>query len=454
MLTAIKNKLRDILPPSAIDTWHKANGVLAALLYGFPSRRMKVIGITGTNGKTTTAHFVSSIFQAAGLHIAMATTIDFQIGTKVWNNNQKQTTMSPFALQKFLRQARAAGCNTAVLEVTSHALVQHRLWSIVFDTVVFTNITHDHLDYHKTFEEYTAAKQRLFKQNPRVSVVNGDDPNVLAFLNFPAHKHFVFSLKQALDIKAKSLYEPILARKVINGTRETMFTAITPNGQVVVNNQLPGRFNISNALAAIGVGIGSDIPLETIKIGIEKVAEVRGRMEKVNLGQDFTVILDYAHTPDAFEKIYEAIGPIARARIITVHGATGARDKTKRPILGALSGRFSDIVIVTNEDPYHEDPMSIIKVVADGVTRGTLQAKPKVLNETLFLIEDRREAIHKALAIAKKGDVVLILGKGAEEVMAVGDTKGNHGFKLIPWNEREIVKEELKKLGYKEKADD
>jgi UDP-N-acetylmuramyl-tripeptide synthetase len=450
MLASLKNKLRDKLPPKVIDTWHFSNGFLAALIYGYPTRKMKVIGITGTNGKTTTCHFTASIFSQAGYKVAMTTTIDFQIGAKIIKNNQKFTTLSPFSLQKFLNQARKAGCNVAILEVTSHALAQHRLHGIHFDTVAFTNITHDHLDYHKTFANYLAAKQLLFLNNPRVSVVNNDDPNALKFLQFPASKHYAYSLSQVSPEVDKVISlgagGPIVARKIIASSKETMFTAVTPIGQIVIDNHLPGRFNISNALAAIGIGIGNDLNLNIIKAGIEKVHLVRGRMEKIDAGQPFTVVIDYAHTPDAFEKIFESIAPIARKNIIAVHGATGARDKTKRPILGAISGRFADIVIITNEDPYHENPQEIMKSVAAGVPQGAPKNKPKVIGENLFLIEDRREAIAKSLNLAQPGDVVLVLGKGAEEVMAIGDPKADHGFKLIPWNERKIVQEELEKL--------
>lgn len=453
MLNAIKNKLRNILPEGLINNYHLMNGFLAVLMYRFPSKGMKVIGITGTNGKTTTIHYTAQIFRSAGFKVAMASTIDFQIGDKITKNNQKFTTLSPYALQKFLRLARNSGCNVAVIEVTSHALVQHRLYGIKFDTVAFTNITHDHLDYHKTFERYIQAKQLLFSHNPRVSVVNSDDPNALKFLNFPANEHYAYSLSQvtpeADKIASVGNGGSIVARKIIANSKETMFTAVTPVGQVVINNQLPGRFNISNALAAVGIGLGNDISLQTIKLGIERVELVRGRMEKINSGQPFTVIIDYAHTPDAFEKIFESIAPIARKRIIAIHGATGARDKTKRPILGSISGRFADIVIITNEDPYHEDPNEIIQTVANGVPQGAPKGKPKIKGENLFLIEDRREAIAKGLTLAQPGDVVLVLGKGAEEVMAVGDPKADHGFKLIPWNERAIVQEELEKLGYK-----
>jgi len=464
MITTIKNLLRPIIPAWMLNIYHLKMGILAVFWYGLPSRKIKVIGITGTNGKTTTAHLVNSIFKKAGYKTAVATTIDFEIAGKTQKNNNKMTTMSPFAMQKFLREAKNAGCKVAIIEVTSHALLQHRLWGIKFDTVALTNITHDHLDYHKNFNEYKYAKMLLFVNNPRVSVVNLDDPSAPDFAKLKASKKYLYSVnsKSIRDNSGSNsgLIGELYTRKIIASPREVMFTAVTPIGEVVIDNQLPGKFNISNSLCAVGVALGSDIALETIRDGIEEIKLVRGRMEKVDEGQNFTVIIDYAHTPDAFEKVFDAIAPIVRARVITVHGATGARDKTKRPILGTISARHSDILIITNEDPYHEPPMTIMEEVKKGIPVSS-RAKPrdpsisvgmtksanyKVLNETLFLIEDRRLAIRTALELAEPRDVVLILGKGAEEVMAVADPKADHGYKLIPWNEREIVKEELNKV--------
>lgn len=450
MLSAIKNLLRPLIPTWMLNIYHVKMGIIAAVVYGFPSRRLKVIGITGTNGKTTTAHLVTKIFERAGNKVAMATTISLQIGTTAVKNNQKMTTMSPFALQRFLRSAVKAGCNVAVIEVTSHSLLQHRVWGIRFDSVALTNITHDHLDYHPTFNDYKHAKMLLFSRSPRVAVINGDDPSASDFVTLPAGERYIYSLTHVpSDVIKKAgsgTTHEIVARKIIASPRETMFTAVTPTGQIVIDNKLPGKFNVSNTLTAVGIGVGNGIRLDDIRDGIEAVTQVRGRMERVECGQPFTVIIDYAHTPDAFEKVFDAIAPIVRKRVIAVHGATGARDTTKRPILGAISGRLADIVVITNEDPYREDPLAIMKEVAAGVPKGAPKGKPKIENENVFLIEDRRAAIKKALELAEPRDVVLILGKGAEEVMAVGDPKADHGYKLIPWNEREIVKEELGKV--------
>lgn len=466
----IKNFLRPLIPAWMLNTYHLKMGILAALWYGFPSRKIKVIGITGTNGKTTTCHLVNSIFKKAGYKTVIATTIDFEIDGKAEKNNQKMTTLSPFAVQKLLRKAKKAGCTVAIIEVTSHSLRQHRLWGIKFDSVALTNITHDHLDYHKDFNEYKYAKMLLFVNQPRVSVVNADDPSGPEFSKLNSDNKYLYSTTPNPK-KAHSWNGSFLGiRKVITTKREVMFTVVVENFEskienqnkntqnilgIKINCQLIGKFNIANILCAVGIALGSGISPTDIHDGIEAIKTVRGRMEKIDEGQNFTVIIDYAHTPDAFEKVFNAIAPIVRARVITVHGATGARDKTKRPILGAISARHSDIVIITNEDPYHENPLTIMEEVKRGVDFRTESSKLKTNNhnlklktegENLFLIEDRRLAVRKALELAKEKDIVLILGKGAEEVMAVGDSKSDHGYKLIPWNEREIVREELKLL--------
>lgn len=434
---SIKNFFRPFAPAWLLDFYHLKLGILAAYCYGFPARKLKVIGITGTNGKTTTAYLTHAIFQEAGQKTALATTVAFAIGERFTRNNQKMTTLSPFALQAFLRQAVRAGCSRVVIEVTSHALVQHRVWGINFDTVALTNITHDHLDYHQTFADYRAAKLQLFQSLPRVSVSNLDDLSGALFAQQKANIALTYALDQKADITA---------RKIIASTTKTEFTAILPEGQLTINLPLAGKFNLSNALAAVAIALGSDIPNRAIASALEKFSGVPGRMEQVKLGQDFEVIIDYAHTPDALEKIFAVLVPTCKGRIIHVFGATGTRDTTKRPILGAISGRQADISIVTDEDPYHEDPLAIIQQVAAGVPKGATRQKPKIKNETFFVQPDRRTAIASALALARRNDIVLITGKGHEQVMAVADSRANHGYKLIPWNERKIVQEELEKL--------
>lgn len=424
----LKNFLRKILPYSWILAWHKLRAVVACLIFRFPARHLKVIGVTGTNGKTTTCHLISKILQAAGFKVGMATTIDFQVGKKVWKNVIKMTTISPFLLQRLLRQMANVGCQYAILETTSHALVQSRVWGISYYIAVLTNITWDHLDYHKTYESYRESKAKLF-QKAKIAILNLDDKAGRYFLSFPSPQAITYAISNSADVMAK---------KILPQSTGTLFTLVTSEGQVAIDLPLPGKFNIYNALATAAVALALKIKLPVIKKGLESVESIPGRMEKIQVGQDFTVIVDYAHTPDALENVFQTIRPVCKGHIVSVLGACGDRDKTKRPILGALAGRFADYVIVTNEDPYSEDPWQIILQVVKGVPRGSIHRKPKVEGKNFWKILDRRQAIWKALNLAQKGDIVLITGKGAEEHMIVGDKK-------VPFSDRKVVKELLLK---------
>lgn len=447
-MRALKNYLRKISPPWFINLYHLSRGVFAALLYGFPAKKLRVIGVTGTNGKTTTAHLIASVLQAGGRKVGMATTVDFQIGDKIIENNLKMTTVSPFLLQKLLSQMVRAGCVDAIIEVTSIGLDQHRLWGIPFHVAVFTNLTHDHLDYHQTMEKYRQAKEELFAHRPALSVINIDDPSSEHFLKHSANRTVTYSLKSNADLVGKKIYQR---------AGGTDFVLLARGHQASISIPMPGEFNVANALAAAGVGLGLGLSLEEVVEGLRIVQPVPGRMEIVDCGQAFTAIVDYAHTPDALQKVYETIKPAVHGKMISVLGATGQRDKTKRPILGALAGRYADYVIVTNEDPYNEDPNTIIDEVAAGVPRGRplrgrykvkkagdeegdLSFKYKDNGEDIWWwrVPDRKEAIAKACQMARPQDVVLVTGKGAEKVMAVGD-------KLVPFSDRQVLEELLQK---------
>jgi UDP-N-acetylmuramyl-tripeptide synthetase len=420
--------LKKILPENFILWTHKMRAVLAAYYYGLPSKKLKIIGVTGTNGKTTTCNLIAEILEEAGYKVGLATTINFRIGEKEWPNASKMTTVDPYILQKLLKDMVSAGCHFGVIETTSHAVSQFRNWGIKYNTVVLTNITHEHLDYHKTFENYQNIKLKLF-QNIKFAVLNKDDKSYEKFHYQISAQQISYAIEEKADISArKILYEP----------SSTLFTAITPRGQIAINSYLPGKFNIYNCLAAIGAGLAQGIDLNIIKKAIEKVKNIPGRMEKIETGQDYSVIIDYAHTPDAFEKIYETLENSARGKIIHVFGACGDRDKTKRPIMGALAGRYADYVILTNEDPYGENASDIIKQIAKGVPRGVTAGKQKKEGKNYFKILDRKQAIAKALSSAQKDDVVLITGKGAETCMVVEDKK-------IPWSDKKVVLELLGK---------
>lgn len=416
--------------PWLVDWSHKVRGILAFYIYGRPSKRLKVIGITGTNGKTTTCHLTAKILEEAGHRVGMASTTTFKIGAKQWVNKTNMTTMSPFKVQSLLKQMLEGGCSYVVLETSSHAIKQYRNWGIRYIAVAMTNVTHEHLDYHKNLDEYIKVKTELFSRRPKVAVANMDDPSWQKFLKFTAQKHIAYSQSTKADITA---------RKILPSADGTIFTLATPTYQQTINLKLPATFNVSNALCAAAICYGLDVPAEAIKKGLEAVNNIPGRLEKVNKGQDFTVIIDYAVTPDSLEKLYSTLKPGVRGKMIAVLGSCGDRDKTKRPILGSIAGRYNDYVIVTDEEPYSEDPADIIEQVASGVPRGKKEAM--VLGQDYFKIISRREGIRKALELAKRGDLVIITGMGAQEFRVVGNKKE-------PWNERKVIEEELGKLGY------
>lgn len=421
------------------NKFHKLEAQWANFSHGYPANRIKVIGVTGTKGKTTVCNLIASVLDAAGIKNAMETTINTKIGDEFTAHTTKArwvTTPPASVTQAFLTKAVKAGCKYVILEVTSQAIDQNRIHGIPFDTMVYTNLSHDHLDYHLTKENYLNAKLKLFKDNPQAKfVINMDDANWNKFYVLPGAEKFLYSVKKPIDHGA-------VARKILTAPDGTTFTAAYDDGQVTVNMNLPGIFNIQNALAAFCVGIALELDPEVIKKGLENVKLVAGRMEsfRVSKKQDFTVIVDYAHNPDSLKNVYETVRDSLKnngGRLISVLGATGRRDKTKRPIMGALAGHYADLVIFTDEDPYDEDPTAIMEEVAEGIHRGSAEKRKWVLNRNYWKVLDRTQAIHKAIKEAQKNDVVLITGKGAEEVMAVGLDK------FVPFSDREIVKTEL-----------
>jgi UDP-N-acetylmuramyl-tripeptide synthetase len=336
-------------------------------------------------------------------------------------------------LQKFIRDAVKAGCHYLVLETTSHAIVQERIWGIKPKIAVLTNITHDHLDYHKTAEEYREAKARIFTKT-QTGILNIDDKSATYFMRIPMPKTITYGAEGAE--RTRPARPDILAKKIILEPTGSMFTVITPDSQIAINLKLPGKFNIYNAVAALSVAYDLNIHLNVVKDALENIETIPGRMETIDMGQSFSVIIDYAHSPDALEKIYTTLEAAKRGKIIAVLGACGDRDRSKRPIMGALAGRYADIVILTNEDPYTEDPVKIIEEVAAGVPRG--MGKTKTGGENFFKVLDRKDAIEKAFDLASSGDIVIITGKGAEECMVVGHEK-------VPWSDKKVVKELLMK---------
>ncbi|OGZ22369.1 MAG: hypothetical protein A3A08_02460 [Candidatus Nealsonbacteria bacterium RIFCSPLOWO2_01_FULL_41_9] len=386
----MKSLLKKFIPDFLISWYHFKLAFLGAVLYGFPSRKIKVIGVTGTDGKSTTVHLIGKVLEEAGYKIASISSINFKIGKEEWLNNLKITMPGRFIIQKFLSRAVKAGCQYVVLEVSSEGIKQYRHKFIDFDAAVFTNLSPEHIERHGSFENYKKAKGKLFQAAKNIHVINIDDKNAEYFLGFKAQKKYTYGLGQGN----------------VN------------NRDLQLKLQLIGDFNIYNALAAICVGLSQNISLEICKRAVENAKGIPGRMELV-IDSPYKVIVDYAVTPNALEKAYQAVKP----KICVLGSCGGGRDKWKRKILGEIAKKYCREIIITNEDPYDEDPMEIIGQVAEGAG----QKARKIL--------DRREAIRESLKLANPGDTVIITGKGCEPWMMF------KGGKKIPWDDRKIVKE-------------
>jgi UDP-N-acetylmuramoyl-L-alanyl-D-glutamate--2,6-diaminopimelate ligase len=398
---------------------------VAANWYGNPAQALKLIGVTGTNGKTTTTFLVDSILRAAGCTAGLIGTTGYR--TPKGSRAAVNTTPESLDLQQMFHEIRDAGGTHVVLEASSHALAMERLWGCQFAVAVFTNLTRDHLDYHKSFEDYFAAKRRLFEGTgggaPDVAVINRDDP-YSAPLGRMARRTLTYGLGESADLTA---------RKLQLSFQGLEFTAETPAGNIDVRSSLVGRINVYNILAAIGAGIGLDIPAAKISEGIACLDLVPGRFQKIDQGQPFLVVVDYAHTDDALRNLIATareLGP--RARIITVFGAGGERDRTKRPLMGEAAGSLSDVVVLTSDNPRGEDPLRIINDVVVGLQR---------VNANYRIEQDRSQAVAVALEEARPGDIVLLAGKGHEtyQVLANG---------TIEFDDREKAREILRRKGY------
>jgi len=423
----MREKLRKILPESLISLYHFILAFFGALIYGFPSKKLTLIGVTGTNGKTTTTEMIASIFEKAGKKIALSNSIRFKIGEKEEINKLRMTMPGRFFIQRFLKKATKEGCEYAIIEVTSEGIKQHRHRFLDFKVAVFTNLAPEHIEAHGSFEKYREAKGKFFKATKEIHILNGDDENLEYFLKFPAKEKFFFTLNKSKIPLFRKSGMMILAEDEKEDKKGISFKV----KNVEFNLNLMGKFNVYNALAAISVAQSQGISLEICKKALEEFKGVPGRMEEV-ISKPFKVIVDYAFTPNALEKVYQTLRntqyETPNTRLICVLGACGGgRDKWKRPVLGEIAAKYCDEVIVTNEDPYDEDPWKIIEQVASG-------AKEKARK-----ILDRREAIREALKLAKEGDIVVITGKGAEPSIV---EKG----KKIPWDDRKVVKEEFEKL--------
>jgi len=407
---------------------------LAAAFHDHPARKLRVVGVTGTDGKTTTVELIRSILAAAGYKTGMISTVEALIGDEHYTTGLHVTTPDALQVQRYLAQMVTAGTEYAVLEATSHGLAQHRVTACDFDVAVATNITHEHLDYHKTFEDYREAKARLFRDlsssfrkpdTPKTSILNADDSSFEYLRPIPADRHLTYSLEWPADATA---------RDIVYTPTATTFTAVTPDGEFAVRTELPGPFNVYNILAAIAVGVSQSVPFEAMQEGVVAVRGVPGRMERIVLGQDFIAIVDFAHTPNALRRVLETARCLTDGRVIVVFGCAGLRDMAKRPMMGEIAGKLADRVVITAEDPRTEDLDTIMAQIAVGCESAGCRE-----GEDYWRVGDRGEAIQFAVKMARAGDLVIVTGKGHEQSMCFGITE-------VPWDDREAVRKALNRI--------
>lgn len=424
----MKEFLKKIIPRSLLSFYYLALAKFAALVYGNPSSGLIVIGVTGTKGKTTTVNLIAKILEAAGPpaggKVGLTSTLNFKIDQKEWLSDLKMTMPGRFYLQKLLRQMVSARCKFAVIETSSEGISQFRHRGIWYDAIVFTNLTPEHIEAHRGFENYKNAKLELLrhlerlprkKLSPKIVVANADSEHAADFLNFNLEKKITFGVQKKADFEAQNV-------------------RISPSGinfdlkSQIFNLSLLGQFDVYNSLAAIAATAAYGVSLETAKSALEKISVVPGRLEKIENNRGLKIVVDYAYEPESLRQVYETLSGWQKNKVIHVLGPTGGgRDKWRRPVMGKMAAENSEVVIITTDDPYSDDPLAIAQEMAGGAG-----AKAEI-------VIDRRAAIAKALQIAKTGDLVLITGKGAEQVMAVASGK-------IPWDDRAVVREELAKL--------
>jgi UDP-N-acetylmuramoyl-L-alanyl-D-glutamate--2,6-diaminopimelate ligase len=395
-----------IVPWVVVNDARLALAWLSAEFFQHPSREMSVVGITGTNGKTTTSFLVSAILDAAGIQCGLMGTVTYRIGDRAFDATR--TTPEAPELQAFMRDMVAGGCGACVMEVSSHALALRRVDGIRFAAAIFTNLTRDHLDFHVNMEDYFAAKRRLFEMLPAdaPALINVDDPRGVSLMDVVS-RPVSYGINKPAEVSPGPLSYSL---------RGLDFEIRARRGVVHVRSRLVGRPNVYNILGAVGTALELDVPIAAIEDGLQRLRGVPGRFEVVSAAaDDVTVVVDYAHTDDALRNLLETARPMATSRLITVFGAGGDRDRTKRPLMGMVAARLSDVVVITSDNPRSEDPDRIIEEVKRGADAETRQSNASIVTEV-----DRREAILKAVRGANPGDVVLIAGKGHEKYQVIG----------------------------------
>ncbi len=430
----MKNLLKKLLPEEFVLLYHALVAIFATLYYGFPSEKMIIIGVTGTKGKTSTINFIWSCLTAGGYKTGIISTANIRIGEKEFLNKYHMTMPGRFTIQKLMAQMVKNGCRFCIVETTSEGIKQYRHIGVYYDMAIFTNLSPEHLEAHGgSFEKYKQMKAKMFavlsshkkvmgeKKIEKFIIANKDSEYADYFLDFKADKKITFAINNKADYIANNIQE--------------MDTGVSFEvAKVIFKIGILGKFNVYNALPAIIVCRLVGIKDDLIAKGLIELQTIPGRMEKINEGQNFTVLVDYAHERESITNILQTANNMKRAgtKMIILLGAEGGgRDKAKRPIMGELAAKMADYVIVSNVDPYEDDPKQILEDIAV-----SSEKFGKIRNQNLFVVEDRRSGIKKALSLAKENDVVLITGKGAEQSIEIGG-------KRLSWDDRQVVKEEL-----------
>jgi UDP-N-acetylmuramoyl-L-alanyl-D-glutamate--2,6-diaminopimelate ligase len=426
------------VPLIVVPSGREALAYLSAAWYGFPARQLTVAGVTGTDGKTTTCNVLHSILSAAGRRAGLVTTVNAVIGERVIDTGLHTTTPDAPDVQRYLAEMVAAGMESAVLEVTSHGLEQHRVAACDFDVAAVTNITHEHLDIHGSLEAYRQAKATLFRHLtagyrkpgvPKVAVLNADDDSYRYLHAIPADRHLAYSIEGSR--RGKSV--DVMVTGIRRSAAETRFVVQSPEVDFELRTVLAGDFNIANILAATTAALALGTPVEAIQQGVWAVKGIVGRMERVDEGQDFAALVDFAHTPNALQRCLETARTLTDGRVIAVFGCAGERDREKRAWMGEISARLADVTVMTAEDPRRESLEAILDEMARGAER-----EGGVEGRSYFRVPDRAGAIQFAVDLAQPGDLVICCGKGHEQSMCYGTTE-------TPWSEHEALRTALRR---------
>jgi UDP-N-acetylmuramoyl-L-alanyl-D-glutamate--2,6-diaminopimelate ligase len=403
---------------------------LAALFYDHPSEQLTVVGVTGTNGKTTTTYLLASVFDAAGMPCGRLGTVTVRTGPGTQGERDaSHTTPEASEVQRLLREMVTSGCTSCAMEVSSHALVLHRVAFMRFRAAIFTNLTRDHLDFHGDMRQYFAAKRRLFEMLPAgaPAILNVDDPRGVELAGLGA-RTMTFAIDRSADVRATNIHSSL---------EGLAFEAVTPRGTISIRSPLVGRPNVHNMLGVVATAIALDLPTSAIEEGLARLEQVPGRFQVVSGStDDVRVVVDYAHTDDALKNLLETARPLAQGRLVTVFGCGGDRDRTKRPLMGAVAARLSDFVVLTSDNPRSEDPDRIIEEIQRGLAPPAEPGAPKRPTTPFIVNADRRRAIEYAIRMAKPGDLVIIAGKGHEKYQIIGD-------RTLPFDDVEVARAAL-----------